>query len=526
METADSIGLQELLSALRRYAGLVVVCVLVVGGAAFAFARTRPKTYTATAAIVFENNPLSQQIVGLPASGGNLLVQQAGDVELVQLGDMAAKTAQLLGHGLTEAQVRSDLAINGIGESSSVSVAATSRSSVLAAAIANAYVQQFVLEQQGGNARYFGHALALVEHEIAALPARQRFGPAAVVLQNRAQTLRFLADLRYGNVQIAQTAVRPRSPSSPSPARDGALGAVLGLLLGLGLALLLDHRRRRRLLLEPGVLAEQLGTELLSVIPRRSALRFGELRPGEFFELAFARLQAFSSSAPPQVVMIVSPESDSATATVAAEVADAACRLGVRALLVEADLRQLELGSRLGIEPTDCPGLSQLLSGDCSLPEATRSLQLDAAPGTKLPPELDVVLGGAPVAVSPAELLGGSSLREVMAQLRSAYDLIVLAAPPLSYSPDAFPLLREVDGVVVAASLATTSRIAVEQLRATLIGAGTRLLGAIAFEAGVQPATGASYRRVTVSAARSRTAAPFAGTSLAARQFASPVEPA
>jgi len=218
-----------------------VACCLVVAGGAYAFSKHQTKKYTATASIVFQNNPLSQQVVGLPSNTSNLLVQQAGNVELVQLGNMAANTAAILGHGLTQERVRKSLTVAGLGESSAVAVSATADSPLLAAAIANTYVSQFVAEQEAGNRRFFSSALGVVERQLRALPVRQRFGPAAVALQNRAQTLRFLSELKYGSVQVAQEAQPPASPSSPNTKTNTELGVLLGLLLGLGIAFLLEH---------------------------------------------------------------------------------------------------------------------------------------------------------------------------------------------------------------------------------------------------------------------------------------------
>jgi len=164
----------------------------------------------------------------------------------VQLGDMAAKTADLLGHGLTPETVKGDLSIAGLGESNAVDVSATADSPPLAAAIANTYVTQFVAEQQASNRKFFRSALAVVNRQLRALPADQRFGPAAVALQDRAQTLRFLSELQYGSVQVAQEAQRPVSPSSPNTKSNTILGALVGLLLGLGIAFVLEQLARDR----------------------------------------------------------------------------------------------------------------------------------------------------------------------------------------------------------------------------------------------------------------------------------------
>ncbi len=268
---SEAVDLEQALGVLRRRVPLIALCLVVVAGAAFGFSKHQTKKYTATASVVFSNNPLSQQIAGLPAgSSGNLLAQQASNLELVRLGDMAAKTASLLGHGLTVEKVSEGLSIAGQGESSVVNLSATTTSPTLAAAIANTYARQFVKEQQKATSRYFKSALALVHKQIAALSPQQRVGVDGVALQNRAQTLGFLAELRYGNVQVAQEALAPAKPSSPKTSRNTVIGGVLGLLIGLGLAFLLENIDRR--IKGPEDLEATYRLPLLGVVPESTAL--------------------------------------------------------------------------------------------------------------------------------------------------------------------------------------------------------------------------------------------------------------
>jgi capsular exopolysaccharide synthesis family protein len=489
---SEALNLHQALDVLRRRLLLIALCAVVVAGAAFAYSKHQPRKYTATAALVFSNNPLSQQIAGLPPSStANLLEQQASDLELVKLGDMAVKTASLLGRGLTAAKVASNLSIAGQGESSVVDVSATATSPTLAAAIANTYTHEFVTEQQGSNQRYFRSALKLVDKQLAAIPPNLRFSAAAVTLQGRAQTLRLLEELKYGNVQVAQTASAPTAPSSPKTSRNTLLGLVLGLILGLGLAFVLERFYRDRRLTGPEDMEAVHHAPLLGVVPESAALARAARRPGEraalppaeaeAFHLIRARLRFFDVSRNLCTVLIASAQEGDGKTTIARHLAEAAAGMGSRVLLVEADLRHPALSRQLGTPPE--PGLPDVLIGAVGLHEAIRSIDLPTlfpSRGDLTGRSLDVLACGAVLPPNPRELLESHAMKVVLERAKATYDLVVIDTPPLTAVADAFPLLNEVDGVVIVSRAQRSRRDAAELLRQTLERSGALRLGVIA----------------------------------------------
>jgi capsular exopolysaccharide synthesis family protein len=462
---------------------------VLVAAAAFGFSKHQTKKYTATASLVFNNNQLSQQVAGLQAVGSNnQLAQQNTNLKLVQLGDMAAKTAGLLGQGLTKEKVRSDLSASAQGESNIVNVAAIATSPTLAASIANTYTNLFVKEQQNSNHTYYASALALVNKQLAALSSKERAGTAGLALQDRAQSLGTLAELRNGNVQIAQAAAVPTTPSSPKTSRNTILGAVLGLLLGLVVAFLLERLDRR--IREPKDLEAIYGLPLLGVIPESSALsrsaRRGEdaqalLPPGEAeaFHLIRAHLRYFNVDRELRTLLVASAAPGDGKTTVARHLAGAAARMGSRVLLMEVDLRRPTIAQALDIQSG--PGLSDVLIGALSLSEAIQLIDLDLPSGDRSKGRtLDVLVAGAVLPPNPGELVESHAMESVLEQAKSIYDLVVIDTPPLTAVSDAFPLLRKVDGVVIVGRVGRNRRDVAQRLHETLSGAGAPLLGVIA----------------------------------------------
>src|SRR5205807_8470385 len=127
-----------------------------------------------------------------------------------------------------------------------VSIVATDRNPQLAARIPNAFAAQYIAFRREADRSKVAGAQALVQRQIKNESPAARKSSEGKTLQNRADQLAILASLQTGNAELVQPAQVPSSPSSPQPKRDGILRGLLGLLLVVGLAFLLERRDRRR----------------------------------------------------------------------------------------------------------------------------------------------------------------------------------------------------------------------------------------------------------------------------------------
>jgi polysaccharide biosynthesis transport protein len=482
---------QSLMRILRRRAPAIVICILVFGAAAYGYAKHQTKQYTAVAALAFNNNPLDEEIAGLSSNGTtvDLLAQQNSNRELVKLGSAAAMTAHIVGHGLTEEEVSDSLSISAVGETSIVQVAATWPSPVLAAAIANTYTSAFFKEQKATNQQYFKSALRLVNRQLAKLSPAQRFGTDGLGLQERAQTLSLLAELGFDNVQVAQDATVPSSPSSPKVHSDAILGALLGLLVGVGIAFLLERFDRR--LREPRDLEAIYGLPILGVVPKSSALSRPRNEPhgggkgsalppaeAEAFSLIRAHLRFFNVNRDLRTVIVASPAPGDGKTTIARHLAEAAALLGSRVLLLEGDLRRPTIAQQLYVQGR--PGLAEVLIDAVSVESATQTVDLHASSGEGITGRALHVLVAGTVPPNPGELLESRAMEALLEKVRANYDLVVVDTPPLTAVSDAFPLLTKVDGVIIVGWVGHSRREPAEQLHQILASSGAPLLGVIA----------------------------------------------
>ena len=188
--------------------------------------------------------------------------------------------------------------------------------------------------------------------------------------------------------QIITDAPLPQKPSAPLPALDLGGGAVLGLLLGLGLAMLLDSRDRR--LREPRDVARHVGLPVLADVP---AARPGV--PSAAQSSVFDRLRnqvvGFDSVARP--LQVADPSGRGASGTVALELAQSLARVHRTATLVLAHPQSV-LTETVG--GADRPGLVEVLRGEASLDEVRYQAPdlpgLIVVPPGRNPAELDTLL--------------------------------------------------------------------------------------------------------------------------------------
>lgn len=140
--------------------------------------------------------------------------------------------------------------------------------------------------------------------------------------------------------------------------------------------------------------------------------------------------------------------------------------IGKKVLLIDADLRKPMLSTYLGENPSDAKGLSTVLTG-CDLHASIlhTKFRFDFLPAGLIPP-------------NPVELLGSRQMGEILCELRSEYDYIVIDTPPVSLLTDAVTLCQFVDGIIVVIRQKTASidqiKFAMKRLesvKANVIGA-------------------------------------------------------
>src|SRR5205823_3829656 len=152
--------------------------------------------------------------------------------------------------------------------------------------------------------------------------------------------------------------------------------------------------------------------------------------------------------------------------TLAAQLAGRCANAGLATLLIDADLRRPRLGDLL--EVPEGPGLADVLAGEVDAEAAL--VVIGNAGGFHLLP------AGA-AGPDPSRLLQGDRLGQLLAQLRQAFDIVIVDAPPVLAVPDALLLGRWTDGAVLAVRHDASRFPLVERAHRRLAAIGVPVLG-------------------------------------------------
>ena len=274
-------------------------------------------------------------------------------------------------------------------------------------------------------------------------------------------------------VVVEQRASIPDHPVIPKTARNIAIGLALGVLLGIGLAVLrdlLDNTVKDRETLE-----EITGVGLVGSIPldkerrKKPAISFDSDNSAiaEAFRKLRTNLQFLAVDNPPRVIVVTSSMPSEGKSTTAINIALALAEAEHNVVLVDGDMRRPKLDKYLDL--VGSVGFSTVLSGRASLDEV---LQKTRFPG------LTVLTSGA-VPPNPSELLGSLAAKKVLSELRAHFDYVIVDSSPLLAVTDAAILAADADGVLIMARFGQTKREQLAHAVGNLKDVGAPLLGAV-----------------------------------------------
>src|SRR6266700_2969406 len=301
--------------------------------------------------------------------------------------------------------------------------------------------------------------------------------------------------LRSSNIRIVDPAMIPSTPSRPAKTRNITLAFLVGLVGGIGLALMREYLDNT--VKSPDDVETLARLPSLAVVPQLASSNGGSKRQGllqglgpngqdkrielvaqhlpksqmsEAFRALRTSILLSQADHPPQVILVTSALPREGKTTAAANLAVTLAQLGDSTVLVDADLRKPGIGRLLNLGSGKYAGLSSYLAG-------VSSLDLVSVPHPAIPNLVAIPTG--PLPPNPADLLSSHKLADAIAELRTKFKFIVIDSPPIMAATDAVILSVQADGVLLVVRSGETPKEAFTRTRDLLNSVKCRILGVV-----------------------------------------------
>ena len=237
------------------------------------------------------------------------------------------------------------------------------------------------------------------------------------------------ANANTSNITIIDPAREPRKKFRPNPKLNILVGTLAGLLLGLGLAFLRDSLDQSIKSKED--LEKFTGLPVLGAIPKpdRSSKRnlalASKAAPNSQFAEAYrvfsANMRFQSNQADDQVLLVTSAMEGEGKSTTACNLACSYAQMGLRVLLIDADLRLPSIHKKIGIANTT--GLSDYLGNETDLVGITQTI--------KAITNLFVITAGN-YKDDPMRMLSSEKMAYLISQASQRFDFVIIDSAPAS----------------------------------------------------------------------------------------------
>jgi len=486
--------LREYVRVLRRRKPVLVLSALVVMGAALFGSLVQTPVYASTAEVLRQAN--TSRSIFQNASGAYVDPTRAIQTEIRVLESQPIREAAHAKLGYA-AKIKA----TSVGQTDVIAVRAEDTSAQRSADIANAFARAYIdyrrtqaIDDVLSQVTEVGKKINDLKRQIDAAPQGQvkdSLIEQQALFQNRLDQLQVDASLQTGGAELVNAAEVPETPARPRPARNAAIGLILGVLFGIGVALMLDY-------LDDSIKTKEEferavpNLPVLAMIPavggwktKDEAKVVSIIEPSSVAAEAYRTLrtsiQFLGVDRPLRALHVTSANAEEGKTTTLANLGVALARAGARVVIVCSDLRRPRIHEMFGL--TNRVGFTSVLLGEVSLAQA-----LQKVPGV----ERLYLLASGPLPPNPSELLQSRRAAEAFDHLKADGNFILIDSPPILPVTDGLVLAKRVDGTVMVCAASRTGRKEFARAVEMLAQVDAPVIGAVLN--GVTEETGYGYK--------------------------------
>lgn len=257
-------------------------------------------------------------------------------------------------------------------------------------------------------------------------------------------------------------------PSKPQVLLNMALAVVVGLILGIGLAFFLEYLDTSVKTMED--VENYLQVPVLAVVPKNIHLLHSHpeaVADIEAYRILRTNLEFNRPSPEHNTVTCVSGGAGEGKSTTLNNLAHTFAQGGYNTLIVDADLRRPSQHRMMGLD--NDTGLSDFLTADIDLEDvvqATDVPNLSLLPSGKMP-------------FDSVGVLNSQRMMDLVAQVKSRYDIVLFDSPPILGLSDASVLVRALDLTIIVVQHRRFPRAMLQRVKQAVLNAGGSILGVV-----------------------------------------------
>jgi len=493
-EQAAGIDVRQYLTVLRRHILVILALTVALGVGGYAYASSKTPMYEASALLLYQPQlDITDPLGGSGYNNTNTQELQLQSATTIVGGPELAKRVRTKVPRATvpysvNASVTSSDAESGSGTGNALTIAVDSADPEVAADVANLYAEEFVKWRVEKDRARIAVAQEVIDQKLKEFRTEaQRASSDFFVLTERQRDLEILAATATGYCEFAIPATVPSSPYAPQPLRSAMMGGVLGLLVGVGYAMLREKLDTRlRSYREVSQMMDLPVVGRIPVIPPAS-LQKGPLvvvteaegRAAESLRALRGNIEFVSLGAERRILMVISAQKGEGKSVVTANLATSLALSGKKVVLIDADLRRPRVHALFTVR--NAKGVSSVVAGIATLEDSLQSVtplqsakvRVGGNGDRPLPADDNYgdkarlwLLTSGPIPPNPGEMVASQRFKDIVAELAAmSFDYVLIDSPAFMSVGDATALATTVDGVLLLVNMNKTRRPILEEAR-------------------------------------------------------------